>query len=403
MKRFTSAFLAACILFFALLFAFADSESVKDTDLKFNDGKFTILHITDPQDDHHPAYDMTNFVRLAISRTNPDLVVFTGDIVEDKRGADTGIDDEDTREGVCVYDVDGKIIYDQTLANTKVAADAVLSIINDAEIPFVIAQGNNDHICGITNEDWLKIFSEYEYCLTKDMSSDDLDRIDFNTEIKNNNGKTIFNIWCFDTGTKGVDKQQIDWYVQKSNELKSANDGKPVPSFVFQHIYTSDIGNLFERCNAWDDGAIVNGIGFYRLNRDKATGHYEDVIKPGKKSNQFKAWKSQGDVLGVYFGHEHYEGYTGKVDGIELGFTYGCEFAKSGPYGYRVFTLYEDDIEKYDNDLYVYTGSVLTNNADFVLQQDEAYPVYETKAQQRAAYLENFKVNIIKWFKELFD
>ena len=44
--------------------------------------------------------------------------------------------------------------------------------------------------------------------------------------------------------------------------------------------------------------------------------------------------------------------------GIELGFTYGCEMAKTGPYGFRVFTLYEDDIAHYDNVLYRYVGKV---------------------------------------------
>ena len=403
MKKIVTFLLVLAVLSSFCVVGYSDSEA-KTGELEFKNGEFKILHITDPQDDAHPAYDLINFIKLAIEETQPDLIVFTGDMVEDSRGADKGVDDEDTREGVCVNDENDELIYDKTLENTKIACDAVFSIVNDAKIPFVTAQGNNDHSCGIKNEDWLKIYADYEYCLTSDMSNDKDDRIDFNTVIMGSDGKPCFNIWCMDTGKKGVNNDQIKWYKEKSSELKEQNGGKVIPSFVFQHIFTSDIGNLMKPVPIWADGAMYKDLFFYRLNRDVATGNAVEVSEtPGKTSKQFRAWKKQGDVLGAYFGHEHYEGYTGTYKGIELGLTYGCEFAKDGPYGVRVFTLYEDDIENYDNEILVYNGSVLTGDAEFAPLVQEELPVYATRAEKIQAYINNFKTNIVVFFNELFD
>lgn len=362
------------MLALALVFSLCVSANANEsTELSFgSDGKFTVLQISDTQDDHYPAYDMVNLVKISIEQTNPDLIVFTGDIVEDSRAGDIGIDGESLREGV---EVDS---YEQTLANVTATCKAVFAEAESRGIPFAVCQGNNDYQSGVTNEDWLKIYNSYEYSLTADESSDSEGRIDFNLEIKGKDGKTAFNIWMMDTAKSQVTEEQLAWYKAESAALKAANGGKPVPSILFQHIPTDDIGNLFEECNFWDEGASAGDDGkYYRLNQEIANGYHAGAIIPGATTEQFKAWKECGDVLGAYFGHWHTEGYTGTWDGIELGFTYGCEFAKPGPYGVRVFTIYENDIENYDNELYTYEGSVKTGNARLELQIDEPYAVYD--------------------------
>ncbi len=373
MKKLVSVILAASMLFCTCVTVTAESSET----LSFgDDGTFTVLQISDPQDDQNAAYDMVNFVKLAIEQTNPDLVVITGDLVEDSRIGDIGIDDESGREGVTVKK-NGNIDYAATLENTKKAADNVLSIINDAKIPFAVIQGNNDYACGISNDDWMKIYSSYEYCLTKDESNDSTGRIDFNLEILGSDGNAAFNIWLMDTGKNSVNAEQIAWYESESDALAAANGGKKVPSILFQHIPVNDMGNLFEECSLGDEGATYKDGRFYRLNHDIANGYNVSAIVPGQTTEQFESWKAQGDILGAYFGHWHTEGYTGTWEGIELGFTYGCEFAKPGPYGIRVFTLHENDIENFDNELYTYEGSVKRGNARFELQVDKPYKEYD--------------------------
>lgn len=388
MKKILSILLAV-----SFMFSFCAIANAEENGLKFGvDGTFTVLQISDTQDDHYPAYDMVNLVKLSIEQSDPDLIVFTGDIVEDSRIGDIGIDDESGREGVEVDD------YAQTLENVKVTCEAVFGAAEAAGIPFAVVQGNNDYACGVTNEDWLKIYASYENCLTSDESNDESGRIDYNLEIKaSDSDETVFNIWLMDTGRNSVAEQQLEWYKAESAALKEANGGEPVPSILFQHIPTSDVGNLFEECNFWDEGARIVDSKCYRLNKEIANGYHAGAMIPGSTSEDFKAWKECGDVLGAYFGHWHTEGYTGTWDGIELGMTYGAEFAKPGPYGIRVFTLYEDDIKNYDNELYTYEGSVKNGDARLELQVDEPYEVYDSFIEELAAGIRNtFNLIFIK-------
>ena len=370
-----------------------------DDGLRFgDDGTFTVLQISDPQDDHYPAYDMVNFIKLAVEETNPDLIVFTGDIVEDSRVGDPGVDGEGVREGVLV---DGN--YEQTLSNVTVACEAIFAEAESRGIPFAVCQGNNDYKSGVTNEDWLRIYNSYENSLTVDESEDSEGRIDFNLEIKGADGKTVFNIWMMDTKSGSVTDEQIEWYKAESAQLKEKNGGKPVPSILFEHVPTSDPGFLFEECNIWDEGARLLDGKFYRLNKEIANGYNASAFTiPEDTSAQFKAWKECGDVLGAYFGHWHIEGFTGTYDGIELGMSYGCEFAKTGPYGIRVFTIYEDDAENFDNVIYTYEGSVKSGNARFELQVDEPYAVYDNDFEAIIAGIKNVINVLLLQIKSIF-
>ena len=389
MKKIISILIALIITFSLCLTANAEQNST----LAFgDDGKFTILQISDTQDDHYPAYDLVNLIKLSIEQTNPDLIVFTGDIVEDSRVGDFGIDGENLREGVEVDD------YAQTLDNVKTACASVFAEAEKRNIPFAVTQGNNDYGCGVTNEDWMKIYNSYKNCIVFDESNDESGRIDYNLEIKaSNSDKTVFNIWLMDTAGSSVTDEQIQWYKSESAALKATNGGKAVPSILFQHVPTDDLAYLFEECDFWNEGATMVDGKFYRLNHDVANGYHASAFTPvNDTSAQFKAWKECGDVLGAYFGHWHTEGFTGKYDGIELGMTYGSEFAKPGPYGIRVFTIDENNIENYESVLYTYEGSVSKDNARLELQVDKPYEEYDNFIEEFFAAIKNIFVLLKK-------
>ncbi|MBQ7595427.1 MAG: metallophosphoesterase [Clostridia bacterium] len=389
MKKLISIILCLLVLSSSLLFASAEDKQI----LRFSqDGTFKILHLTDPQDDQNPSFEMLNLLRLAIEQSQPDLIVLTGDIVEDSRSADPGVDDDGTREGVCVYDKEGEIIYEPTYANVKAATGAILGVINASGVPFAVTQGNNDYYVGLSNKDWLNLYAQYENCLVHDESSDSEGRIDYHLEIKGSHSDaSVFNLWMMDSGDDGITRQQVDWYTTESNALAQANGGTPVPAFEFQHIQPDDIGNLFERCHIGDEGARFYRWRVYRLNKNIAHGYASSVFQPCEPTELFKAWKQQGDVIGAFFGHRHYDGFSGVYDGIEMNLTYGCEFAKQGPYGARLITLNENDLLNYGNELYRYTGSVKTGDAALELQADEPYAVYN-----------NFKEAFLAFWKNIF-
>ena len=325
--------------------------------LKFGeDGKFTILHLTDTQDDQYPAHELRPFLEKAIETAQPDLIVFTGDLVEDFRPGDFK-DNFGVWEGVVTLGLKGKD-KEKTKKNSFLAADYVLSIFEESGVPFALTQGNNDYKTNVTNDDWKAFYTNYKNNLTTDQSESS-EGIDYRLPIYGADGKNVkFNIYCLDSGEHEIDPASIEWYVSDSS-AQTAQNGKTVPAFAFQHIPVDEVGNLFEECKWNDAGASPYGFKSYKL-ADGAPGYFTIVYQSEGASDEFAAWKQQGDVIAAFFGHMHTEGYTGTYDGIELNLTYGCEFAKSGPYGMRVITLSEDDVTNYQNQSFSYEDGAFT-------------------------------------------
>ena len=370
MKKYLSVALALILVCCSLPFAAAKDAG----ELRFrSDGTFRILQLSDTQDDAYPAENMLELVRRSIEFSDPDLIVISGDLVEDSRIGDVNIDKQPGREGVNVENLKGELDAAKTRANVEKAVDAVFSEIEKYEVPYVIALGNNDRKVGLTGADWLEIFAKYPHCIAFDESSDAQDGVDYHVTVKGTDGADKLNVWLLDTCRGGISDEQVDWYRETSQAITAANGGEPVPALAFQHIQIAEIGNLFEPCRMTDEGAKKAKQGFVRLNKEIANGHNVFSYEPGGASYEFAAFKECGDVMGLFFGHQHVEGFSGVWDGIELGFTYGCEMAKTGPYGFRVFTLREDDVRDYENVLYRYTGSAAAGNVRISPEENRPY------------------------------
>jgi len=370
MKRIRTALSVLCCLLIGLCsVAFAAAAEPGAQKLQFRaDGTFTILHLTDTQDDQYPAKQLKPFLETAIRTAKPDLIVFTGDLVEDLRVGDKGTDAHPLLDGVVAYGLTGKD-KTKTRENALKAADVVLQIFVDSGVPFAMVQGNNDYKVNVSNEDWLAFYDQYKNNLTRDMS-DSSDGIDYRLPVVGSDGSVKLNLYCMDTVTDEVSAASLNWYKADSDAQKAQN-GKAVPAFVFQHIPVDEITNLFTACDKNDPYGVPSagphGISFYKL-AEGARGYFDTVYQSDGKSNEFAAWKAQGDVVAAFFGHMHQDGFSGVYDGIELNLTYGCEFAKSGPYGMRVITLHEDDVTAYDNQAFTYT------NGAFAADPDQAPP-----------------------------
>ena len=343
------------------LFCFAAEDAAAPA-LKFDeDGKFTILHLTDTQDDQYPAHELKPFLERAIEQAKPDLIVFTGDLVEDFRLADF-TDYFGIMEGVLAFGLTGKD-KEKTRNNSFMAANYVLSIFEESGVPFAMTQGNNDYKVYVSNEDWKAFYANYKNNLTNDMSTAS-EGIDYRLSIYGSDGKDVkLNLYCLDSGKHGISTESVDWYAADSDAQKAEN-GKTVPAFVFQHIPVDELGRLFTVCDKSDPNGVLvaslDGIKHYKL-VDTAHGYFENVYYgDAGESYEFTTWKQKGDVVAAFFGHMHQDGYSGTCDGIELNMTYGCEFAKSGPYGMRVITLDETDVTNYENQLYSYNDGTFT-------------------------------------------
>ncbi len=371
MKKFIAFTLVICLV---SSFVFFGAFAAEDKKLRFgNDGKFTILQITDTQEDRYLANGLVEFIEKSIEATDPDLIVITGDLVEDSRAGDIS-DSEIFKEGVTV---DGD--YEATLENTRKAVEQIFAPLEKSGIPYAVTQGNNDYKSNITNEDWLKIYSEYPNCIAFDMSDDAEGKIDFYLPIlSSSDDEEAFGVWMLDNG-KGFTQGQLEWF--------SEYNTNGVPSVVFEHVPVDDMGNLYEECSIFDEGAIIDGAKTYRLRDDIAHGYAEGIIEPGKSTSEFAAWKNQ-NVVGAFFGHWHTSGFTGVWDGITLGITYGAQFSKAGPYGVRTVTL--DEVSgSIETELYEYI------DGEFIIQTDEPYTQYDNEIEEAFAGFINFFKNIV--------
>ena len=342
--------LVAVVLFSSTTSAFAALAKPAKPVLKFNtDGKFKIVMINDTQDTDKTIKDTVKLIKSSLDKAKPDLVVLVGDNIA---GFWLGVDEEKVAKAI----------------------DNIVGPINDLNIPFAVVFGNHDQESGVSKEKQMQMYMSYENCIAVDEGSSISNCGTYNLLIKDSKGnKNIFNIWMIDSGTsakgggyQSVNADQIAWYEKTSTELKSKNDGKPLPSLLFQHIPVPEIYDLCTVVPKETKGAIqgyrTNSKSYYVLDTKKAEGKLlEAPCSPDSNSGEFAAWVKQGDILGAYFGHDHVNDLKGTFDGIDLGYTPGAGFYQygNGVYrGVRTFELNENDLQNYKTEVLYYKDTV---------------------------------------------
>lgn len=226
-----------CVLFSVIFMfnvfntvAFAETSVDSEVDcpvLKFDEnGKFKIMQVTDMHTTDQPYEEVAEFLGKAIDKYQPDLVMYTGDIVNG-----------------------GWFL--STPFSVKAAIDFAVKPVVERNVPFAFAFGNHDQETYCPKTYQIHCYRSYEQCVIPFRSSYIKGLGDYNLTVKDSAGeKDIFNIWVFDSGTrtgfsgsdiKPVSKSQINRYIDKSNKLKEANGGIPLPSIVFQHVPVQEV------------------------------------------------------------------------------------------------------------------------------------------------------------------
>lgn len=307
------------------------------SELKFKNGRFRILQLTDLQDTHITNPDTVNLTAELIKKTQPDLIVLTGDQVK------------------------GYGLYFALGDNKTKAAMAINNLfkpISDSKIPFTAVFGNHDAFGEADKDFQWACYKLFDNFVGKDYTFDSI-------PIYSENGDDIkFCIYMFDSHEKDskgkyipIKQEQIDMYKSARDEYE-ANSGHIVNALAFQHIPPEDIYDCFEsslrRFSGALQGAGVHSKKYYRLPCDyENEGCFmgENAASPDEKSGQIEAFKEKGDVLGLFFGHDHNNSFVVKHDNLDLGYTQGCGFNIYGPgknRGARVFDIYEETPDKYE-------------------------------------------------------
>jgi len=321
------------------------------------DGSFKILQITDTQDTDQLHIGTVQFINAALDEVQPDLVVFTGD----------------NHAG-----------YWLTMNKRKMAAaiDAIVGPVNARGIPFAVVPGNHDNESikgGVTLKDQLDMYRSYPTCVAVD-DGKLTGCSTYNLLVKNSAGtKDIFNIYMVDSGGyKLISKEQdlvapdqIEWYKNKSDELKTLNGGAVMPSLLFQHIpvpefYTELMTEVPQGTPEAIPGKGSESGKFFLPDTDKyiAGSLGENPSISAKNVGFYDAWAEKGDIVAAFFGHDHHNDYVGRTDdNIILGFCKGTGFHSYGngtARGVRAFTVYENDLRHFDTESILYSDIVGT-------------------------------------------
>ncbi|MBR4049473.1 MAG: metallophosphoesterase [Clostridia bacterium] len=332
--------------------AFAESDySTPPTErLRFDSkGYFRILQLADCQDGMLPRYGMIEFIKKALDKYKPDLVVFTGDNT-------TTVD---------------------TKLEAKMAIEAIIEPVAAAGVPFTFVFGNHDAE-NVAKEYHYSVYTQFDNCMAYDAVPEMYGMGTHNLPIYSADGSKIaFNLWMFDSnmyneekgGYDHIHEDQLQWYVDASNVLKAQNGGEPVPSMAFQHIVPNEAVDYVRT----SDTEVANGY----YNSDNGKWYYLDpeyVEKgavlmehpcPGTvDSMQMELFEQQGDVLGVFVGHDHVNDYiinttlkNAKGESIDIVNTPGCTFSSYGNElmrGCRIIDLNEKDPWNYKTEAYTF-------------------------------------------------
>ena len=310
--------------------------------LQFKNGRFTLMQITDAQENHTVNPDTVKLISLALDRVKPDLVVFTGDQLKGYSPSFRG-------------DTIRKI--------SRTIAD-LLRPLEDRGVPFCVTFGNHDSNCGIPNAAQMKIYASHKGFVSGHVRSSE-DPGTFSLQIKDSRGKKdIFNLYVIDSGGKGPDgvyqpvtPARIAWFRQERERLFAAN-GAYLPAIVFQHIPLPEYYDVLKRVPKGTDGAVeafYSHAGEYYVLPDEALRRGDFMLEspaaPDDNTGELDALTEKGDVLGVWVGHDHINSFSIEHRGILLGYTQGCGFHTYGPgakRGVRVFTLHEDDPRRFE-------------------------------------------------------
>ncbi len=352
MKKLLAIVLAVVMVFSVASVGFASYKS--DAQLRFDEnGKFKILILADVQTDYPLPDDQVFFIEESVRYSQPDIVIFTGDNVNN----------------------DDKRSY----------ADMLAPLI-EAGVPYTMVLGNHDQESsgGMTREEIVQEYQKYEGFLGYDADPSLHGAGTHNLPILSSDGsKLAFNLWMFDCGDyvrtsdgewlgyDWVREDQIEWYNKVRDEMTAENGGEVVPSLVFQHIIPqepcekiflpSDI-ELGEATINFQDGTTYTVI----PDMTQYEGYlFEKACPSYGNDGQWDAMVAGGDVLGVVCGHDHLNGFIANCNGIDMIMTPGCtydSYYSNMLQGARVIELDETKPTEYST--YLVTANELAQNPE---------------------------------------
>ena len=304
--------------------------------LKFKNGVLKIMHITDTHYSFENVDASVRLLEIACDREMPDVVVVTGDNVDNYPEA----------------------------KDTKKLIDRLMSVFDERNIPAAITFGNHDSERGaMSREELMAYYNTHKSSISVDDGVELSGCGTYNIPVHaSDSDKVKFNLWIFDSndyddeGHYGcVLSDQVEWYKKRSDELTQANDGNKVYSLAFQHMIVEDVYRAlkmtkirvpFSYHHMYDKKRFYSfdpkGVNFGTLTETPCSGYHN--------YGQFDAMVEKGDVLAMFSGHDHTNAFGVKYKGIDISNTVSTRYNRdrfSSQYGYRIITINESDTSVY--------------------------------------------------------
>lgn len=333
------AVMLSVVMVFSFMFnSFAAVDITTAEPIRFDEnGNLRIMHVTDNHLDTDNVEDTVWLLGEACDREQPDIVVITGDNVNN-------VGDKEC---------------------TKYLIGELMGVFDSRDIPVAVTFGNHDseNENGLTREELMAYYNTFDCSV----SVDDGELLSgcgtYNVPVlASDSNKIAFNLWVFDSGDYDesgryacVREDQVNWYKAKSDLLALLNGGKRVNSLAFQHII---VGEIYDALKKADGKALFSfehlyNDGEYYMFDESATnyGTLNETPCPGYLNfGQFDAMVEKGDVLGIFTGHDHTNAFGVKYKGIDIVNSLSTRYngdAFSTEYGYRIIDVNENDTSTY--------------------------------------------------------
>ncbi|NGP46201.1 metallophosphoesterase family protein [Bacillaceae bacterium SIJ1] len=272
------------------------------------EGKFTILQLTDLHIGPFPYQERDQYtikhIKEMVSLSKPDLIVITGDL-----------------------------IWSEGVQKPQESYGGLIEVINQLETPVAITYGNHDSEENITRKGLREMEKRIHQLADKKHVHLVDDRASFCIEVTQRDGSLANVLYLIDSGDYDplkigtydyVHPDQVAWFNEISKMYSDmAKDFKQ--NLLFLHIPLPE----------YRDG-FLNG-------RAQGT-KLEDICPPRLNTGLFTSLLIDGNVAGVFCGHDHDNDFVADYHGIQLGYgrvsgynTYG-ELKR----GARVIELFAD-------------------------------------------------------------
>ena len=308
------------------------------------DGTFTVMQVSDIQECGAPHPRGARLLEAALDKEKPDLVIFTGDQL---KGYSPALFFAPREKRMALF------------ARTL---DGILAPLKARGVPFTFTFGNHDHDVFVPREEVVRHCQGSALCLAQDSPEGVPGFANHVLPVLDSKGeRPALLLYMLDShksrglGYAPLDPAQIDWYRQTREAYAESSDGY-VPSMLFQHVPVEEIIELFREVPRGTKGALEgyrNYAGkYFVLDEEKAAGFMGELpSSPDVNAGLFEAAREKGEMLGMFFGHDHTNGFHGDVRGITLGYAPGAGYRTYGPgrnRGVRVIRLRENNIRAFE-------------------------------------------------------